>query len=278
MVSQACAVSCASGTPDDWGALSPPPTLCVADVFHWTCLNELAARLPPNTAPAGYQCPACQAPVFPPANLASPVADVLRQKLSTVNWARAGLGLPLIEEAADVPENPPHDVTDYTDWSTFDCECSFHDGGGGGGGVVSWRPPASRLGLRSGSSRLQLGSLCCRTQPRERRPARSVLPRRLSEILFNPGLPHEYLSIIIIIFSSVLCLESLQRVNPQGRNRSGTKRTALTLKQRVLLVLLLGVLGFVTLVVVMSKLGRASADSDPNLDPHLNPHIRVGQN
>nr|XP_015194345.1 PREDICTED: zinc finger protein-like 1 [Lepisosteus oculatus] len=207
MVSQACAVSCASGTPDDWGALSPPPTLCVADVFHWTCLNELAARLPPNTAPAGYQCPACQAPVFPPANLASPVADVLRQKLSTVNWARAGLGLPLIEEAADVPENPPHDVTDYTDWSTFDCESS----GAAAGEVRSSQP---------------------------------LTPRALFA----------------------------------GRNRSGTKRTALTLKQRVLLVLLLGVLGFVTLVVVMSKLGRASADSDPNLDPHLNPHIRVGQN
>ncbi|KAM3843039.1 zinc finger protein-like 1, partial [Diretmus argenteus] len=65
------------------------------DVFHWSCLNNLAARLPLHTAPAGYQCPTCQGPVFPPSNLASPVADVLKEQLSSVNWARAGLGLPL---------------------------------------------------------------------------------------------------------------------------------------------------------------------------------------
>lgn len=66
------------------------------DVFHWSCLNNLASRLPLHTAPAGYQCPTCQGPVFPPSNLASPVADVLKEQLSSVNWARAGLGLPLV--------------------------------------------------------------------------------------------------------------------------------------------------------------------------------------
>lgn len=68
----------------------------VLDVFHWSCLHDLAARLPLNTAPAGYQCPTCQGPVFPPSNLASPIADMLREQLSLVNWARAGLGLPLV--------------------------------------------------------------------------------------------------------------------------------------------------------------------------------------
>ena len=71
---------------------SPPST----DVFHWSCLNNLASRLPLHTAPAGYQCPTCQGPVFPPSNLASPVADMLKDQLSSVNWARAGLGLPLV--------------------------------------------------------------------------------------------------------------------------------------------------------------------------------------
>lgn len=68
------------------------------DVFHWHCLNNLASRLPLHTAPAGYQCPVCQGPVFPPPNLASPVADQLREQLSSVNWARAGLGLPLVRK------------------------------------------------------------------------------------------------------------------------------------------------------------------------------------
>ncbi|KAJ0061712.1 hypothetical protein NL108_006852, partial [Boleophthalmus pectinirostris] len=91
------------------------------DVFHWACLNNLASRLPLHTAPAGYQCPSCQGPVFPPSNLASPIADVLKEQLSSVNWARAGLGLPLIEEPlVDLEETKAPDVTDYNDWSTFD--------------------------------------------------------------------------------------------------------------------------------------------------------------
>ncbi|UYV80988.1 ZFPL1 [Cordylochernes scorpioides] len=67
----------------------------VVDVFHWSCLDNYARRLPAHTAPAGYSCPTCQAPMFPPSNMVSPVADVLRSVLAGVNWARAGLGLPV---------------------------------------------------------------------------------------------------------------------------------------------------------------------------------------
>ncbi|XP_072407345.1 zinc finger protein-like 1 [Chiloscyllium punctatum] len=66
------------------------------DIFHWSCLNKMAAQLPKNTAPAGYQCPMCKGPIFPQANTVSPVANVLKERLSTVNWARVGLGLPLV--------------------------------------------------------------------------------------------------------------------------------------------------------------------------------------
>jgi hypothetical protein len=41
-------------------------------------------------------CPSCKVGLFPASNLVSPVADVLREKLAGVNWARAGLGLPLV--------------------------------------------------------------------------------------------------------------------------------------------------------------------------------------
>lgn len=66
------------------------------DVFHWDCLNQYALKMPPNTAPAGYSCPTCKHGIFPASNLMSPVAESLRQVLKTVNWARAGLGLPLV--------------------------------------------------------------------------------------------------------------------------------------------------------------------------------------
>lgn len=70
--------------------------LFCADVYHWACLDQFARQLPPTTAPAGYMCPSCKVGLFPANNLVSPVADVLREKLAGVNWARTGLGLPLV--------------------------------------------------------------------------------------------------------------------------------------------------------------------------------------
>ncbi|GAV00711.1 hypothetical protein RvY_11520 [Ramazzottius varieornatus] len=67
-------------------------------VFHWSCLNRYASQLPSNTAPAGYKCPTCAHGIFPNGNMATPVADALRKHLETVDWGRAGLGLPSFNE------------------------------------------------------------------------------------------------------------------------------------------------------------------------------------
>ena len=80
-------------------------------LYHWVCLDHHCRSLPAATAPAGYTCPVCSAAIFPPDNLVSPVADQLRKVLQDVNWARAGLGLPLLEETAErkpgvVPAGP----------------------------------------------------------------------------------------------------------------------------------------------------------------------------
>ncbi|XP_050071408.1 zinc finger protein-like 1 homolog [Anopheles maculipalpis] len=77
-------------------------------VFHWKCLNARQQMLPPNTAPGGHTCPICSEPLFPPSNLVSPVADVLRVRLGQVNWGRNELGLPLImdEKHPDALSNP----------------------------------------------------------------------------------------------------------------------------------------------------------------------------
>lgn len=75
----------------------------------------------------------------------------------------------------------------------------------------------------------------------------------------------------VIFVIMILCFFSF-------RNRTGGKRTSLSWRQRVFMLLLVGVLGFFTLIIIMAKLGRASAGSDPNLDPLLNPNIRVGKN
>ena len=81
-------------------------------MFHWVCLDKYARSLPNDTAPAGYTCPICNECIFPLDNLVSPVADALRGLLSDVNWARAGLGLPLLEERREkkpefsIPSSP----------------------------------------------------------------------------------------------------------------------------------------------------------------------------
>nr|CAG4638641.1 EOG090X0ASS [Cyclestheria hislopi] len=123
-------------------------TLCSADlqkeecvrlicyhVFHLKCLDEHCRQYPSNTAPAGFVCPSCSGPVFPPPNLVSPVADSLRQLLQSRPWAREGLGLPLlpfeenhITTETNVPQSniennmkstgPPYSVVEM-DSSTF---------------------------------------------------------------------------------------------------------------------------------------------------------------
>uniref|UniRef100_A0A0N5AF78 Zinc finger protein-like 1 homolog n=1 Tax=Syphacia muris TaxID=451379 RepID=A0A0N5AF78_9BILA len=65
-------------------------------LFHWTCFDAWARSLPANTAPAGYKCPLCTEAIFPPINQTSPAIDLLRDKLKNCSWARAGLGLPLV--------------------------------------------------------------------------------------------------------------------------------------------------------------------------------------
>uniref|UniRef100_A0A7G3ATE1 Zinc finger protein-like 1 homolog n=1 Tax=Lutzomyia longipalpis TaxID=7200 RepID=A0A7G3ATE1_LUTLO len=72
--------------------------ILIADVFHWKCINSRQESLPSNTAPGGHSCPTCAEKIFPPAHLVSPVADVLRSRLSQVNWGRNELGLPLLAE------------------------------------------------------------------------------------------------------------------------------------------------------------------------------------
>lgn len=59
-------------------------------------MDRFARQLPSTTAPYGYTCPSCKAAMFPPPNLKGPVVNALREKLAGVNWARVGLGLPLV--------------------------------------------------------------------------------------------------------------------------------------------------------------------------------------
>uniref|UniRef100_A0A673UW56 Zinc finger protein-like 1 n=1 Tax=Suricata suricatta TaxID=37032 RepID=A0A673UW56_SURSU len=265
------------------------------DLFHWACLNERAAQLPRNTAPAGYQCPSCSGPVFPPANLAGPVASALREKLATVNWARAGLGLPLIDEAVS-PEPEPVNTADFSDWSSFNGQARPPRRGGGG-----LSPPrsadSSLLAIASGApEREELISTSAAPafySQAPRPPASPSRPEQHTVIHMGGAEPLPHASAPRKVYDTRDgerapglhgdCDDDKYRRRPALgwlarllRSRAGSRKRPLTLLQRAGLLLLLGLLGFLALLALMSRLGRAAADSDPNLDPLMNPHIRVG--
>ncbi|XP_018592697.2 zinc finger protein-like 1 [Scleropages formosus] len=255
------------------------------DLFHWSCLNELATRLPLHTAPAGYQCPSCQGPVFPPSNLASPVADVLREQLSSVNWARAGLGLPLIEETGNSQENTSFDVTDYNNWSSFDASAAQTASTSSNQSFISHPESSPAPAQTQFATSANNGSLVSQGHAVI---SMSGAPANDSITIHTASSPRKVYDTRDSAQSSVTQIDfdddkyrrrpALSWFAQILKNRSGSKRTSLSLKQRFLLILLLGTLGFFTLISIMSKLGRASADADPNLDPRLNPHIHVGKN
>lgn len=248
------------------------------DLFHWSCLNDLASQLPPNTAPAGYQCPSCQGPVFPPNNLVSPVASTLRDKLSLVNWARAGLGLPLIEEAETIEEVSQHDITDYRDWSvvnsTSDHLSESPEIAQQSGYLYSSAPaPIAQHGMSGGTSKDHAVVIGDAAGESVAMNAAST-PRKIYDTRDDAGSQDTVIDFDEDKYRRRPTLSWLARIL---RNRTGSKSRPASTKQRFLIVLIIGVLGFLTLILLMSKWGRASAENDPNLDPLFNPHIRVGQ-
>ncbi|XP_067831816.1 zinc finger protein-like 1 [Heptranchias perlo] len=264
-------------------AIKDTVRLVCYDLFHWSCLNEMAAQLPKNTAPAGYQCPSCKGAIFPPANMVSPVASVLKDKLSTVNWARAGLGLPLIEETEPSQDQDSHDATDYTDWSSF----TVHNSDDSIAQTQAYASssgfaPLQDYGKDLNNGRVKEGhSVVNMVQSNESISlstgnALASSPRKVYDTITRDTAKP---SVTQIDFD-----DDKYRRRPAlswfarwFKNATGSKKKQpLSRFQRLLVILIVGILGFLTLVVVMSKLGRASVENDPNWDVMQNPHIQVG--
>ncbi|XP_059499777.1 zinc finger protein-like 1, partial [Stegostoma tigrinum] len=249
------------------------------DIFHWSCLNKMAAQLPKNTAPAGYQCPMCKGPIFPPANTVSPVANVLKEKLSTVNWARVGLGLPLIDEIQPLHDQESLDSTDYADWSVLPDPSSDE--------ASQQHPPSTVYSPRQGYG-TELNNGAAKEGP----SMVSVIPDNESITLTTgSSLASSPRKVYDSITREATKLSETRidfdddkyRRRPAlswfarwFKNASGARKPPLSRFQRFVVVLLIGILGFVTLLVVMSKLGRASVENDPNWDLMQNPHVQVG--
>lgn len=223
-------------------------------VFRWSCLDNYCRSLPPDTAPAGYLCPVCGTGIFPPDNLVSPVADKLRSVLQNVNWARAGLGLPLLSDSLEkrpvqVPVGPrpsPEGEDIPSDPLTLAQELvAKKTGRDRSDTVLTFDSETVRRGDRGEFSDLAKSPLLAGAGDPD--SENNKYKRRA---------PTDWL---------VRWWRTIMKPAAQRRR---------SLSHWAMLAVIIA-LAFLTLVFVFNYLGRGGAD-DPMLDPRNNPNIRMG--
>ncbi|KAJ7357486.1 Zinc finger protein-like 1 [Desmophyllum pertusum] len=256
------------------------------DVFHWGCLNSYAASLPTNTAPAGYTCPNCKSPVFPPEKQISPVADQLRQMLANAPWARVGLGLPVVPAASTSSSTVSESSVSRHEAEIVSQAADSHRTADGQTDrtQASQSPPyttplSTKTELRSTRDHhvVDVRQQNTVVPPPQQAHARSDKPSTVSRKIFNTreavdSIPYDHDENkyqrrgAIDWFTRWFWSRRSKKAGPEDPNAS-LKRTTI--------MLILFVLVFTTVVVLFTRVGRGIADKDPFLDPMANPNIRV---
>jgi len=77
--------------------------LTCLDMFHPECLDVHASSLPPHTAKAGYLCPVCSKPIFPPEVDSNPLVKQVTNYLTRASWARNLIAPPPPVEPVVIP-------------------------------------------------------------------------------------------------------------------------------------------------------------------------------
>lgn len=250
-------------------------------VYHWTCLNEYARQMPATTAPAGYICPSCKVGLFPAPNLVSPVADVLREKLACVNWARAGLGLPLLsDEREDLSkgenknsvddEISNNNSTNNENLNSFSRQLSPKKLVGDGflSNDVNSTPDVT---LHSVVHVEDSVSTFSRSENYPGQHPHKVFEALddSKDILFDHDENKYKRRSAIEWFSR--WWKSIASSSSRGR------RAPAPLYRRYWMAAILFIVGLLTIIMVFSWLGRIATANDPSLDPLQNPQIRIAE-
>ncbi|CAH1163680.1 unnamed protein product [Phaedon cochleariae] len=210
-------------------------------VFHWSCLDHFSRQLPPTTAPRGYTCPSCKNPLFPPPNLISLVADVLREKLAGVNWARAGLGLPLLSEDREVEP------------------------------VVNHSTPSPRMTPSPAHSVVNVNEdhgAFNRTDNFQNSSSRRIFQdiREIKSVTFDHDEDKYKRKSLLELFGNWWKLTF--GASPRGRGSRSVCR-------RYCIFGTLIILGIILFMLIMSRLGKYSIENDPTFDMDSNRFINV---
>jgi len=219
-------------------------------------LNEYFRSFPNHTAPDGYTCPTCHTCVFPPSNLVSPVADHVRAKLSTVNWANR---LPILSPNESIINQEKQALlteTENNGYVIVDPTISVNNGGHLGGiGGLSHHPHRS-IDMTQGATILTTRPLQMDSDDEDKYKRRSVFTW------------------------FARWLRSRQTTHRKGasiNNRTQISRVRFTIYM-ILIILFV----FVTILTVLYHLTRGDNNehldriNDPQFNPLNNPFIRVG--
>ncbi|ESN91550.1 hypothetical protein HELRODRAFT_70089 [Helobdella robusta] len=276
---------CGKNLADD--SCGPCVRLVCYDVFHWSCLNNYENSLPANTAPAGYTCPLCSVCVFPPSNASSPVIDELVKLLSTVNWARAGLGLPLIEERQLTQDKPQLMIAQN-------------------GSLSNSLPPPLPLSAPHMNSTSPLPAYIASSYQLQSTSASPATSNMTSSTLSKVDDSIPYPRIVekndlflsgyhithFFLLEYLLLIQKFDHDMDKYKRRpamqwfsrwlryqhGGRLRTQPSSKiKRYTIMLFIFLIAFVTIVLIFNELGKHSTEDDPLLDPMANPNIRVQQ-
>ncbi|CAF3741461.1 unnamed protein product [Adineta steineri] len=225
------------------------------DLFHWSCLNAYFHSFPNHTAPDGYTCPTCHTCVFPPANLVSPVADQVRAKLATVNWANR---LPMLSvNDLTLNQDKQHQLLTETE----------------NNGYVIVNP------TNSGNNSKQSSGLSHHPHHRsiDMIQGATVLTTRPLQMDSDEEDKYKRRSIFTWLARWLRSQQSTNRKGALTSNRTQISRTRFTIYM-ILVVLFI----FLTILTVLYHLTRGDNNenfdriNDPQFNPLNNPFIRVG--
>ncbi|XP_065919226.1 zinc finger protein-like 1 homolog [Dysidea avara] len=205
------------------------------DLYHVTCLDKYASSIANGVT---VVCPKCQEPLIPPPNLVSPVADVVRRCFSQFSWA-AGLLPPPITTA--------HSMTlDELDTS-----------------IESTSLDLSQQQSYSGQQDHVINFYTSQSDPVNR----GHKPVGIHEEQSPPVADSDDDK-----YKRKGTMERISRTIRNYQTQSNTDDGSFLVRRYWFFAVLI-IFSFLSLIVLMTRVGRSIADNDPLLDIRANPNI-----
>lgn len=293
----------------------PTVRLSCYDVFHWSCLDKYMEGLPANTAPAGYQCPKCKEGLFPSPNIVSPVVDILRKKLESVEWSRVGLGQSLLQINESL--NIQDEISDLSELEIQKQQVVKKSLNGledeSNGFVIVSEQQQNRSSSQEKlidntndtSSQFLAADLTPTvkktknikpSKPNREENVDLVMPLQKNILSHNrtqineKDVQRDMESSYDPSLGVVLNITNLDRdtgeykyqrrpvfewFNRWIKSRQITSRIRMTRQKKILFIIIMIFVGFFTLIIIMTRLGELNTHDDPAFDPLNNPNIHI---